>query len=217
MLSESSMEAMHTPPEEVESGYAMGWRESQFNGTRALHHDGMLMNFSADAWLLPDLETGVVILINQTGLFHSMMAYPELSQGILNLLMKEPATTGMSLSMIYSIVAVVILVSVGFAIRWWLVKFPRWKLNVPGKARGHLIIDILKEIIWPIVLYFGIPYIFLLQSEKRLSWERGFGLAPDLYALLIFAILNGIAKGLAKAWMIYKSSRTVHKIGRAHV
>lgn len=210
VLSKEGINDMHTPPAGIASGYAMGWRKVQFDGTTALTHDGMLMNYSADAWLLPELQIGFVILINQTGLLHSMMAFPELSDGILKILVQEPATAGMSMSIVDSVLGVIALLIAGFGVRWWFVTLPAWKILVPKKSRAYWIAGILSEFLVPLVLYFGIPYLFLTVSEKRLYWERGFGLAPALYALLIFVILNGIAKGLAKAWVVYTSSRTVY-------
>ncbi len=73
LLSASAMEEMHRGTAQGDGfRYAMGWREGQIGGMRALHHGGILPDFRGKMVLLPEIGGAVVVLTNAS----TMMPLP---------------------------------------------------------------------------------------------------------------------------------------------
>jgi CubicO group peptidase (beta-lactamase class C family) len=64
LISPLNMLAMHVPPSQVPSDYAMGWGVGKFAGQRILQHSGAVADFISEMWLLPDRGYGIIVLQN---------------------------------------------------------------------------------------------------------------------------------------------------------
>ena len=219
VLSEEGITAMHTPGSGTDGAYAMGWDIGEYKGRSLVFHGGLMENFLADVTLLPEQDYGTAILINQSGLLPKMVALPQLQAGIQDALTGAEPAGGMALSTVYWIVIAVVLITIFFDIRWWRVNFPAWRRQAPEMSNRALFLGVAREFVWPAVLFFGVPALLTaLEGGRGIPWGRMFGVAPDLSLLLWYGILMGVAKGLAKAWMVWRQRRPTLSIdarGRA--
>ncbi len=144
ILSSAGVETMHRPQTEIGRDYAMGWHAYERDTLPIVGHGGSLETFHADALMLPEQGYGIVLLINQGGLLPNMIAYPQITSGIIDYLTGNEPTTGMAIRTIYWIIIAVILIAIALEIRWWRLKFPAWRAAAVGKPGSKLAPDIAK-------------------------------------------------------------------------
>jgi len=68
LLSAASKEAMWTPatlPDGRNTGYAFGWRISEYGGHRSIGHNGMVAGFVASFLRIPGQEVAVIVFANR--------------------------------------------------------------------------------------------------------------------------------------------------------
>ena len=87
VLSAKGVSRMQTPPTGVVNSYAMGWVVSNVHGTTTPEHNGVLSTFYADAVLLPESAYGFVLLYNANALTASTLAFTEIKNGVVALLL----------------------------------------------------------------------------------------------------------------------------------
>ena len=67
VLSPAGVRALHRPAvatPKAGTSYGMGWFVGPVNGIPAIHHQGETFNFHANAVLVPESQSGVVVLMN---------------------------------------------------------------------------------------------------------------------------------------------------------
>jgi hypothetical protein len=98
-FSERTLREMHSPhmltgTEEdganVTLGYGLGWKIGLYHGRRYSHHEGAFRGMSAYATVLPDLESGVVVLANSRDAVKGRLTRA-VGQWILDRLLGAPA------------------------------------------------------------------------------------------------------------------------------
>lgn len=69
VLSPQGIAELHAPAIAIspDTNYAIGWNAGKIDGMSAVWHGGNLGNFSAFVILMPDLESGIVLLANASG------------------------------------------------------------------------------------------------------------------------------------------------------
>ena len=138
VLSANGVSQMQTPPAGVASNYAMGWTVSNANGIQTIEHNGVLSTFYADAVLLPQSGYGFVLLYNEYSLAASTLAFPEVKNGMVALLMgRTPVNGKVTLPWLGRSLAAVSAAIVGLAI-WNLLRLPRWRAWAVNASRWKL-------------------------------------------------------------------------------
>jgi len=66
LLSEKSYKLMYAPPEDVDTIYALGWRVDSLDGRIRYRHSGSTKGFRNDMHRLPESNSAVVILTNDS-------------------------------------------------------------------------------------------------------------------------------------------------------
>lgn len=84
LLSEASLHAMQNPPGGL--GYGLGWQVTEENGERVSGHDGLRPTYSGQMAVLPEWNRGYVVLMNQGHLAESMLVFPQIGAGMVDLL-----------------------------------------------------------------------------------------------------------------------------------
>lgn len=174
---------MQTPPAGVASNYAMGWTVSNANGIQTIEHNGVLSTFYADAVLLPQSGYGFVLLYNEYSLAASTLAFPEVKNGMVALLMgRTPVNGKVTLPWLGRGLAAVSAAIVGLAI-WNLLRLPRWRAWAVNASRWKLG----WSLVWPIapvLLLLGLPRLHALQSGRYFDHVMLARAMPELMILL---------------------------------
>ena len=183
VLSANGVSQMQTPPAGVASNYAMGWTVSNANGIQTIEHNGVLSTFYADAVLLPQSGYGFVLLYNEYSLAASTLAFPEVKNGMVALLMgRTPVNGKVTLPWLGRSLAAVSAAIVGFAI-WNLLRLPRWRAWAVNASRWKLG----WSLVWPIapvLLLLGLPRLLALQSGRYFDHVMLARAMPELMILL---------------------------------
>ena len=174
---------MQTPPAGVASNYAMGWTVSNANGIQTIEHNGVLSTFYADAVLLPQSGYGFVLLYNEYSLAASTLAFPEVKNGMVALLMgRTPVNGKVTLPWLGRGLAAVSAAIVGLAI-WNLLRLPRWRAWAVNASRWKLG----WSLVWPIapvLLLLWLPRLLALQSGRYFDHVMLARAMPELLILL---------------------------------
>ena len=183
VLSANGVSQMQTPPAGVASNYAMGWTVSNANGIQTIEHNGVLSTFYADAVLLPQSGYGFVLLYNEYSLAASTLAFPEVKNGMVALLMgRTPVNGKVTLPWLGRSLAAVSAAIVGLAI-WNLLRLPRWRAWAVNASRWKLG----WSLVWPIapvLLLLGLPRLLALQSGRYFDHVMLARAMPELMILL---------------------------------
>lgn len=215
ILSEEGIRMMHTPGSGTNGSYGMGWDIGEFNGRRLVYHGGLMDNFLADATLAPDEGFGTILLINQSGLIPAIVALPQIQIGLQEILNGQQPSSGLSVSTVYWILVGVVLATVFFDIRWWRRNFPAWRKRVSDISIQELILGVGRELVLPAILFFGVPALLVALQQRGMTWGRIAGLTPDLFLLLWYGILMGVAKSVGKGWSALRQRRVAPEARRA--
>ncbi len=96
VISSAGLETMFTPPAGVNSTYGMGWmvlNDPEIGGN-AYYHAGALDCFASQFFMLPGKDLALVILYNQNSLLPMLTEQEQIFQGVVQILMGEPAAQG---------------------------------------------------------------------------------------------------------------------------
>jgi CubicO group peptidase (beta-lactamase class C family) len=126
LLSPAGLAAMHTPPSNVDSNYAMGWIETTNKGVSVLEHNGVLSVFYADIVVLPQTGHGIVLLYNTSSLAANALASPAIKNGLIALLTGgQPTPARFTVSLWAIMMGVITLIGLALAVRS-LLHLPGW-------------------------------------------------------------------------------------------
>ncbi|MDJ1481914.1 serine hydrolase domain-containing protein [Cytophagaceae bacterium YF14B1] len=185
LLSSKGIQILHTPPTDVKSNYAMGWKAGNDD---ELSHGGILWTYQSEQTLLIKEGYGIVVLcnngINAFQDFHGFM------EGITTLLRNQPVeASGLSNNsyVILSILAIGIAIGMGI---YRLYDSSKWIVNYSkgSKLRSWFVLS-LRLI--PCSLLLFIPHLITFASGRVLHWEGIFLMMPEIIIWLgIVAIMN---------------------------
>jgi len=201
IISTESLSAMHTPPKGIDSPYAMGWFVESHKGVDVISHTGDLQSFHAYAALLPAQDIQFAYLINQNGLLPSLITFPPLRNGLLDILTGVQPGRSVSANLINIILVVVIFYSLIRDMKRYL-NIPVWAKNVKEHPKKQIIINIALEFIIPIALFVFIPILMQFISGRKYSWNLLYQFAPDITLWLFVGIAISLSRGFRKT-LIY--------------
>lgn len=214
VLSRLRMLELHAP--HPPSGYyAAGWFVGSHRGHRSVFHGGTNEFFKAEAVLLPDLDLGVVLLANQSSLPAAIVAYGDLTNGVLDLLVGVPPTSppvGMrTVGLLLALALVVELAVIARGAR----RLPRWRARALGWRAPRLAQDLAPHVlVAPVIALAGTELVSRYLGRGVSLWQAFDGV-PEIAVMLAI----GYAADLAfAAWKTaaWRSARR-RAAGRATV
>jgi hypothetical protein len=195
---------MHTPPEGIDSDYAMGWIATTRRGVPALEHNGILSTFYADMALLPESGHGIALLYNVQSLAQVGVGFPPIMDGLIDVLTgREPRPPRFTVGALEALFGALTLVGAVQAARrlWRLPAWRAWARTVPGWRLA-------PGIIWallPAAFLAAMPRIVLASSGRAFGYRT---LARSMPEVTVWLGLTG-ALGLVDV-----AARLAHLVRR---
>jgi CubicO group peptidase (beta-lactamase class C family) len=198
VLNALTLAQMHKPADVPDTGYGFGWETHSHHGEPVGGHDGLDPSFMGQMAVLPDSETGYVLLVNEGHLLDAMIAMPQIRAGMLDLLQGRSAeTTGLSMRIVGAVLLVVLVISIFFAVRsaLRLRGWPHRSLSMTGRQLARAIAPhVLVPALVLVLLYYGSP---LLMGGRGFNVrDIGLHFMPDVLILLALAVVPDAMKEL---------------------
>lgn len=197
LLSPEGMTFMQTPPAHPDSSYAMGWSVKTENGRRVIEHNGIISTFYSEAVLLPEAGYGLVLLYNVHSLALDVVGFPEIKNGLMDLLLGQQPTPGrLSAGLLEMIIGGLTLLGAAWGIRN-LLHLPRWR----EKARVTPLWRHLLGIGWsfvPALVLLASPQLVALTSDRVFNYAQLFRSMLGLMIWLSLSALLGATNGMAR-------------------
>ena len=196
VLSANSISLMQTPPAGVESVYAMGWAVADLNGTRTIEHNGVLSTFYADAVLLPESGYGLVLLYNAYALSAATLAFPEIKNGVVAILLGTTPRRGkLTMPWFGAGIAALSVLIIGLMIwRPRRLRSQSQDSNLSGWKRAW-------GWFWPIapaLLLLALPRLLALQTGRYFELHMLARAMPELIILLLVTAALGLIAFLVR-------------------
>jgi CubicO group peptidase (beta-lactamase class C family) len=205
LVSQESASLMHTPPQGIDSSYAMGWAVPTGAKPRVVEHNGVLSAFHADAALLPDEDYGVVLLYDQS---YALADYAGTRRGLLDLLVsKRPDNGGLGAGKVGVIIAALALVTTALQVRG-LLRLREWAARVGDRRFWRLMPGIAWKFV-PAALLAGLRPLVASFSGRVFSYPQLFWAMPDVVSWLILGTVLGGVAGAARVVIVAR--RTVSR------
>ena len=208
LLSKEYFNALHTPYNNKEKGYAMGWNKGvKFNQT-IIEHGGSLYNYSANMAFLPESQTGLILLINQNHFVYNIISNNQIVDNILKILLNPEIDSSeikvMPLGNIFIFLAIVALLTIIKEI-YQLLNLNKWLSKIKSKSKIYLFINIVLDFLIPLFLLIGIPMIFTIIFDRALSPGPAFQLMPGVFSWVIIVSILSIIRGILKIYKIFNN------------
>ncbi len=197
VLSAEGIETLHTPPADVESPYAMGWEAHEEEGLRRVSHNGAVRTFFSNVTLLPETGYGVVVLVNQNGLFHLLLAYERVVDGVVRSLVGGQPPGGIAMAILYALIAALMALDLGrHGLR--LARLPRWRRRWEARGLGRrALIGLGIRALVALLILVGVPLLLVAQSGTDGAQVTLLNYAPALSAWLgLSSLLTLIEVGI---------------------
>ena len=202
ILSAEAVKEMHTPPEGVDTSYAMGWEVRREDGARRVSHNGAVRTFFSSVTLLPDEGYGVVVLVNQNGLFHLLMAYERVVDGVVDLLLGREPSGGIAMATLYAAIGVVMAVDLGRR-GLSLARLPGQRQRWEGRPPGRRVAGLALQALLALVVLVGGPLLLMTQAGTDATRVMLFNYAPGIAAwLAVSSVLTLVEAGIKARWML---------------
>lgn len=203
LLSEESLEAMRTPPDLDGVTYDLGWQLAEQSGEQVGWHDGLDPTYSGQLVVLPERGVGYALLVNQGHLGTTMVAFPQLRDGMIDLLSGRDANVdGIGWRWIGFGLLAVFAGVVFFGVRS-LVRLPSWPPRARQLSRGKCAWAIgshlLTAALVVLLMYVFVP--MLLGRAFNLVEVGQFHL-PDLTLILAVSVVADLVVAAAMATIL---------------
>jgi CubicO group peptidase (beta-lactamase class C family) len=202
VLSPQGINTTHWKDNAQGFGYGMGWFINEQDGYRRIEHGGSLETFKSNMVFFPERQTGVVILINQGHLFDSFISRPQMTEGLVALILgKASNSEELSMNLLAVILVAGFLATIGFMIRS-LLKLPKWKEKVASMSRGKLIRDVGLHFLIPtvitIIIASQVVKIFGDRFNPSVIPQVMVQMLPDMGLWLLVGTLPDYGMGIYK-------------------
>jgi hypothetical protein len=201
LLSKENFNILHTPFNEEEKGYAMGWNKGVKFDQPIIEHGGSLFNYSANMAFLPNSQTGLVLLINQNHFIYNIISNNQLVDNIFKVLLNPQIDitkiSVLPLGNIFIFLAIVALFTILKEI-YQLLYLNKWLSKIKNKSKIYLITNIALEFLIPAFLLIGIPMIISNIFNRALSPIPAFQLMPGVTSWVVIVSILSILRGVLK-------------------
>lgn len=197
LVAPEAIDAMHTPPRQPDSEYAMGWLNHTVDGVPVIEHNGTLSAFYSDAVMLPESGYGFVVLANVNGAMSSFVGLAKIKRGLIALLTGgQPAGDPFNVGVIGVIMGVITLLGAGLALRA-LLRLPRWAQENRSTPWWRL----LPGIVWsfvPGLVLLALPALFGVLADRAFGHAILARSIPDVTIWLGVTGVLGAIIGIAR-------------------
>jgi CubicO group peptidase (beta-lactamase class C family) len=203
VLSPAGVRQLHQPAvatPETGTSYGMGWFVGPINEIPAIHHQGETFNFHANAVLVPESRTGVIVLMNAENSLDLFLSgrMGTISEGVASLLEgREPSAPPSSIVifLVYAVLfGVVVLQLRGIAL--WTVALRCGRL-----PRGRLGSRLRIGLLLALSLGWGVLVLVLLPKQLGLPLLRVAQGLPDIAYILLVSGVAAVCWGIVRtAW-----------------
>jgi CubicO group peptidase (beta-lactamase class C family) len=203
VLSPAGVRQLHQPAvatPETGTSYGMGWFVGPINEIPAIHHQGETFNFHANAVLVPESRTGVIVLMNAENSLDLFLSgrMGTISEGVASLLEgREPSAPPSSIVifLVYAVLfGVVVLQLRGIAL--WTVALQCGRL-----PRGRLGSRLRIGLLLALSLGWGVLVLVLLPKQLGLPLLRVAQGLPDIAYILLVSGVAAVCWGIVRtAW-----------------
>ena len=201
LIANSTLNEMHTPWNNNDSGYAMGWNIGEKFDYKIIEHGGSLYSYSANMTMLPEKNTGVILLINQNHFVYNIISNNQLVDNILKILINPELDTDeigfIPLGNIFLIIALIAILTIIKDI-YQLFNLKKWKKKMEYKNNVRIYLDIISNLLMPSSLIIIIPLIFDMVFNRKMTFMPAFYLMPGVVSWLILSSILNIIKGIGK-------------------
>lgn len=185
LINSNLLNIMHTPWNETEYGYAMGWKQGKFNNKRMLQHLGTTPTSNSGIFIFPEDNIGLIVLTNT----NSMWFTEELMKGLLHIVTvnESSPTSSFERYFRYGILLTIICVFAFFMYRALRIIKSKQKWNIKNETRKIII-----HITLIVLLFIGFPAILKIPFTAFFNFQPDIGFFISL--LLIAPILLMLLK-----------------------
>lgn len=193
-----SIRLMQTPPDGIQTNYAMGWVASTMDGKPLVEHTGVFSIYTADVALLPEEQIGIALLYNISPLPTNAIGLPQIRKGLIALLKgEEPQPSWMSAGLWGIFMALLTLAGVFLAVRS-LLRLPDWAKQARTKPAWKLLPGILWTFVPMLMLMWGIPAMTARFGDRVFGfvnlYKSMLGIIVWLALTGVLGVINGIAR-----------------------
>lgn len=202
VLSPAGIAEMFRPGDQEGFAYGMGWFVGQDEGLVRIEHGGSLEAFKAEVVLYPERDLGIVVLYNQGHMLDAFVSRPQLTEGIVDLVLgREAPRPGLSTKVLAAILVLAFAATLFSALRG-LAGLRGWRARAAAMSRARRIWDVAAHFVMPTAID-----AIILWQVARLFGDR-FNLAtiapsmalaaPDMLAWLLIGTLPDYVQGVCK-------------------
>ncbi|MDG5789799.1 serine hydrolase [Evansella sp. AB-P1] len=166
------------------ANYGMGWIVSNVGGTQAVHHGGSLPGYSSEAIILNEEGYNISYLINKNHLINGMVFYPDLTDGIISILMDRDPVSKANYYWIVRVLLVLFVATLLYNV-YNAAKMIKQRNDITMKQRIKG--SILNTTI-PLTVILLIPILSPYILGRGMTWELAFLVSPDLIAWLFLGV-----------------------------
>jgi hypothetical protein len=196
LLGPDSLARMRTPPDVDGDVYGMGWQLSAHRGRPVGGHDGDGTTFSSQVAVLPGQDRGYVLLMNSGHLLDTMIAGPQLREGMLELLTGHPAPRQGPAMRIVGLALLGLLVLSAATGTWALLALRHWRARVRRLSTGRTLRAIAPHVVVPLVMLFLFYELVptLVGGQASNLSEVGRYRLPDVALLLVVSVVPDLVQ-----------------------
>ncbi len=208
ILSKDGITAMHTPNEEINSSYGMGWFQYEKNGYQVIEHGGTNENYHSAAYLLPELDMTISILVNKNGLLNSLWGNPQLNDGVFAIVTGNTAPSGgLSMRLLGLLLLAGFIINMVFNVQA-LFKMKTWYEKFKLQKGFSRMWDVCSHFVITAALLILLPLGVEAYLQKGFSWKESLYQAPDLMLWFGLGILFDMLQGVWKIVILLRKKNT---------
>jgi CubicO group peptidase (beta-lactamase class C family) len=198
------------PTPKTDTSYGMGWFVGPVNAIPAIHHQGETFNFHANAVLVPESRTGVIVLMNAQNSLDLFLndRMGTIAEGVTSLLERQdppPPPSTIAIFLVYAVLFAVIVLQLR-GIIWSVAALRRGPLG--GRRLGPRLrigLSLAFSLVW------GVLVLVLLPRQLGVSLlviPQGF---PDIAYTLIVSGVVALGWGTVRAIWAYSALRKARR------
>jgi len=196
LLSSNSVILMHTPPQNMNSSYGMGWFE-MMEGKPVLEHNGILSTFYTDVLLLPKQAYGIALLYNISAFPLIALALPQIKTGLIQLLTDgQPVPGEVSIDLWGISIGLLTLIGVALALRS-LLRLPQWTQKIRTTPMWRLLLGI-GWTFFPAIALLAMPWLLAMLTDRVFGYAMLFCSMLDVMIWLSVCAVLGALNGTAR-------------------
>jgi hypothetical protein len=162
-----------------------------------LEHNGVLSIAYAEAVLLPDSGSGVVLLYDEYSLASAALAFPRMKNGLVGLLTNQPPPEGgLTVPVLVGFFALLTLLGASMALRS-LLRLHHWADRAASIPRWRHLVGLLGAFAPGLVLI-GLPQLLASTSDRYFGYRMLARAMPDILIWLSLCAVLGALNGLLR-------------------